>query len=106
MSWRLLLLLLLALSAARGQSARVKIGGVMLRVPAPAGFVRYDGKNEKIDQVQASFLPPSHRILAAYGEPDDVSEVLAGNFPRLERSLTVQENWQFEESSFTAEEFA
>jgi hypothetical protein len=103
---RILCLLLLGLGATRAEVAAVKIGGRTVRIPRPEGFLRYDGKSTQIDAMQASFVPPSNRILAAYGEAADLQKAVGDEFPRLSRSFNAQENWQYEDAVLSPEEFA
>lgn len=103
---RILCLLLLGLAAVQAQVAGVKVGGRTIRIPRPEGFLRYDGKSDKIDGLQASFAPASNRILAAFGEPADLQSAVGEEFPRLSRSFQVQANSQFEETLLSPQEFA
>jgi hypothetical protein len=103
---RLLVCLLFIFTATRGESAVVLIGGRYIRVPTPTGFVRYDGKDSGIDRLQASFAPPSNRVLAAFGEPADLENVQNKSFPTLSRSFNVQSNGQFDQTTVSPEEFA
>jgi hypothetical protein len=103
---RILCLLLLGLVAAPAQLALVKVGGRTLRIPRPDGFLRYDGKSTSVDGIQASFGPASNRIVAAFGEPADLQNAVAGEFPSLSRSFNAQANWQYEDAVLSPEEFA
>ena len=106
---RLALLLGLAAEAAGaivGAPMVVKVGGTPLRLPEPAGFVRYDGKSGEVDQIGSNLSPSSNRILAAFGQASDLEEVARSGFPELTRHFAAQANRSAENVTFTAEAFA
>jgi hypothetical protein len=103
---RMFCLLLLALSAMGAEVAVVKIGGRAVRIPRPEGFLRYDGKSSQVDAMQASFVPPSNRIVAAFAEPADLQKAVGDEFPRLSRSFNAQENRELNDAVLSPEEFA
>jgi hypothetical protein len=64
------------------------IGGAAVKIPAPDGFFRYDGKRAKAD-VFAKTIAGSGRLLAAYSSREDLAAVLNGQLPKLERNFAA-----------------
>jgi hypothetical protein len=66
------------------------IGESQIRIPPPAGFHRISGHSRGIDQMLASGVPPTNRLVAAYGSPEDLADVLADELPENPRSFSIQ----------------
>lgn len=68
----------------------IKVGGRMLKIPAPQGFVRCDGINETWDQAMATLVSPSNRLLATYGTPHDQEMIRQGTPMDYPRNFNIQ----------------
>jgi hypothetical protein len=75
---------------AASDSTLFEIGGRNLRIPPPAGFVRCDGINENWDTGFTSILPPSNRLLATYGSPEDQDLIRKSSPPDYSRNFNIQ----------------
>lgn len=70
--------------------ADITVGGRLLKIPAPVGFVRADGVDATWDKALSSMLPASNRMLATYGSPEDVELIRKGTPSDYERNFNIQ----------------
>jgi hypothetical protein len=66
----------------------VHVGKREIRLPAPEGYFRFTGYNERVDQSLKNTGP--HHLLVAFSSQDDVARVLDGKFPERKRSFSAQ----------------
>lgn len=91
-----LLFVLASLVCASGLNAQspepfnLEIGGRTVKVPAPAGFVRCDGIDEKWDNAMKSVLPASNRMLATFGTAEDQDLLRKGTPSDYLRNFNIQ----------------
>jgi hypothetical protein len=82
-----------------------KIGDVSLSVPPPTGFVRYDGLNQKIDDVMVQMVPKTNRLLMLLATPKDAASAKKGKPEDLERYMMLQTFRNGEKMVMTAKDF-
>lgn len=75
---------------AASDSTLFEIGGRNLRIPPPVGFVRCDGINENWDTGLTSILPPTNRLIATYGSPEDQDLIRKASPPDYSRNFNIQ----------------
>ena len=83
-----------------------KIGDATIKVPAPSGFVRYDGLNERIDEVMGQMVPKTNRLLLMFATPKDAALAKKGKPQNLERYMMIQTFRQGEKIKLAAKDFA
>jgi hypothetical protein len=82
-----------------------KIGDVTIKVPAPSGFVRYDGLNERIDGVMLQMVPKTNRLLLMFATPKDAALAKKGKPEELGRYMMLQTFRAAEDMKLSAKEF-
>src|SRR5205814_9799857 len=82
----------------------IRVADTAVRIPAPEGFFRYDGKHPEVDKI-AIRLVGSNRLLAAYSSQEDLKRALNGRYPKLERHFSVQTDPKLEAVAFDSELF-
>lgn len=60
-------------------SEKVQVGGISVRLPAPKGNIRVDGKDLALDALLKASIPPSNRALAIFASEETLAAMLAGN---------------------------
>jgi hypothetical protein len=99
-------LLLTSVSAAPAAAVdTLRIGDATLRVPAPEGLRRLDGRSEAFDTRLQDLPPKTNRVAAYYGPGRDLSDLLSEVEPGLGRTASVQVPRSFEEVSLSPEDF-
>lgn len=77
-------ILILAATATASDVVTVDVGGVAIRIPAPEGFYRIDGRNAEYDNVLQASLSRLDRRLAMFGSEVDLADLLSGRWPTRE----------------------
>ena len=80
------------------------VADTLVRIPAPDGFFRYDGRHPEVDKI-ARRIVGTKRLVAAYSSRQDLEQALSGRYPRLERHFSVQTNPELESETIDSELF-
>lgn len=104
--WGVGLMLMGASVQAAEEVETVKVNGMEVRIPLPAGYVRIDGVNEEFDRVKRSFLPATNRLLLDIGLEEARSALLRGVESEMGRSMNVQVLRVLEEKNLSVKDFA
>ncbi|MEK7952467.1 hypothetical protein [Luteolibacter soli] len=84
----------------------IEVGGRVLRIPAPGGFVRCDGVNAEWDKVMASMQAPANRMLVTYGSHTDQEAIRAGTPADYSKNFNIQVISQLEAKEIGTDTFA
>lgn len=60
-------------------SEKLQVGGISVRLPAPKGNIRVDGKDPALDALLKASIPSSSRALAIFASEETLAATLAGN---------------------------
>ena len=84
----------------------ISVGGTTISLPPPEGFFRYDGKSAKVDSFEQRLVPPTNRLLAAFGSEETLAEVLMDHLPKSERHFAAESERSLESRDITPSFFA
>jgi hypothetical protein len=86
--------------------ADITVGGRLVKIPVPQGYMRADGIHTVWDKAITAMLPESNRMLATYGTPEDVELLRKGTPADFSSNFNVQtvksiESMEIGERTFT-----
>lgn len=86
--------------------ASVVVGGRVIVMPSPEGFVRLDGVFAEWDNNLQKMLPPSNLLLRKYGTQQDLADLKASKGPKNDIDFNVQILRKFESQEVGTRTFA
>ena len=103
---RLLLYILFLLTAAACFGVDVLVGNTNISIPKPAGFVSLEGVSKTTYGKMQDLTPESNRLLAGFITSKDATSLLKGGEAELKQYFLVQIYQEFEENTYTLNEFS
>lgn len=100
------LVLPLAPLAQPGPQHPLQVGGTVLMVPVPAGFVAAGPRAPALTQLGQTLAPPGNRHLEIFVTPEAAATAAAGGQPELQRYFIMQTLRQVEGQQLSAADFA
>jgi hypothetical protein len=94
------------ISAMRLSADSIDVGGRLIEVPPPAGFVRVTSEMTEVKRLYDQMADPINDTLACYISEDSVPDALSGKIPELRKYFLIKVHKKLKGHTASVAEFA